>query len=789
MEKSQPAISRDTTLNLENLKYTILFVDDEPDILKSMVRVFRRENYNVLTAESGLKAWQILKEETIHVIVTDHRMPKITGVELLKKVKIVYPDTIRIMLTGYADIDAVMEAVNQGAVYKFITKPWNDEDLKLNIRLALVQYNLLSENKRLKDEQKEQMKNIDKLSKFINKSQLADLLYKKKLIGKQDLLKAKIRQTQSGETMPGILGKMGVADQKNIVHFIEENYGFQIIDLKAKTISSELQQILPKDICKSNVLIPVKKQGSTLTVAMADPTDLMKVDALKFLTGLKIKVMVGLQNEILYKIEEVYDVSDTDLPPTEELSFIEASDSLIVTIPGDESLDLTALFSSKELPSAIQVVNAIIIEALSQDASDVHIEVKSQYVMVRYRVSGLLMDSMHIPLSMSPAIISRIKVMAGLDIAERRRPQDGRITVQAAGRMVDMRLSTLPTIAGEKIVFRILDRNSSIKNIDELGFSDDQVELVSQLIKKPQGCILVTGPTGSGKTSTLYSLIHKTATIHKNYTTIEDPVEYYMEKAEQVMIKEKIGLTFPIVLRTLLRQDPDTIMLGEIRDFETAEVAFHAALTGHTVLSTLHTNSCVATITRLMDMGIKSHIISSALNGIVAQRLVRRICPNCMVDDSPSKETLSLLGLNENQALKAKIGRGCDQCGDSGYQGRTGIYEVFNINNEIEMLLQQGVTEAEITKAAQANGMKSLIHSGLGKIAMGITTCEEILRVLGPQNLFQFKCPHCGKMLAERYHFCPHCAQALVIACAGCRRTLETDWNACPDCGVNIGKA
>lgn len=789
MEKSQPAISRDKSLNLGDLKYTILFVDDEQDVLKSMVRVFRKENYKILTAESGLRAWQILKEETINVIVTDHRMPKITGVELLKKVKIVYPDTIRIMLTGYADIDAVMEAVNQGAVYKFITKPWNEEDLKLNIRLALVQYNLLSENKRLKDEQKEQMKNIDKLSKFINKSQLADLLYKKKLIGKKDLLKAKITQTQTGETMPEILNTMGIVDQKNIVNFIEKNYGFQIINLKETKISQELQPILPKEICQSNVLIPVEKKGNTLTVAMADPTDLMKIDAVKFMTGLKIKVMVGLQNDILYKIEEAYEVQDTCLSPTEELSFIEASDSLIVTIDDDESPDLTDLFSSRETPSAIQVVNAIIIDALNQDASDVHIEVKSQFVMVRYRISGLLMDSMHIPLSMSPAIISRIKVMAGLDIAEKRRPQDGRITVQAAGRMVDMRLSTLPTIAGEKIVFRILDRNSSIKDIDELGFSDDQIDLVSQLIKKPQGCILVTGPTGSGKTSTLYSLIHKTATIHKNYTTIEDPVEYYMEKAEQVMIKEKIGLTFPLVLRTLLRQDPDTIMLGEIRDFETAEVAFHAALTGHTVLSTLHTNSCVATITRLLDMGIKSHIISSALNGIIAQRLVRRICPNCMVDDTPSKETLGLLGLDENQVLKAKKGRGCAQCGNSGYQGRTGIYEVFNINNEIEMLLQQSVTEAEIKKVAAANGMKLLIHSGLAKIAMGVTTCEEILRVLGPQNLFQFKCPGCGKMLAERYHFCPHCAHALVILCRGCQRTLEADWNACPDCGTRVAKA
>ena len=711
----KPRTSLSETLELENLKYTILFVDDEQQVLSALARTFRKSAYQVITASSAGEAWKMLKDHSVHVMVTDYRMPGVNGVELLKRVKLVYPDTIRIMLTGYADTQSVMEAVNQGAVYKFIAKPWNDDELRLAIRLALTQYNLIAENKKLKTDRTEQVKNIDKLSKFINQSRLADKMLESRLIRKQDVVSARHGQVKTGKTIPEILNEMGVVKEGQILEFMADTMGVKTIAVENISISQDLASILPKEICKSNRLIPIAKNGSILTVAMADPTDRMKVDALKFMTGLKIRTWAGTPSDILCKIEEIYTEKRAEMPAAREAGLIETTDSNLIDLEAEGAEDIATLFSDKKMPSAIRVVNALIADALEQEASDVHIEIKSRYVMVRYRISGLLSDIMHIPSELHAAIVSRIKVMGGLDIAERRRPQDGRITVKATGRLVDMRLSTLPTIAGEKVVFRILDRNASIKNIDELGMLDNQVRLVEQLAQKPQGCLLVTGPTGSGKTSTLYSLINKTATIHQNYTTIEDPVEYYMEKAEQVMIKEKIGLTFPVVLRTLLRQDPDTIMLGEIRDFETAEVAFHAALTGHTVMSTLHTNSCVATITRLKDMGIQPHIISSALNGIIAQRLVRRICPHCMVDDSVSDETKQLLGMDPTRPLPAKRGQGCGKCNQTGYMGRTGIYEVFNINHEIELMLQRGATEGELQKAAINHGMTLLINSGPGK--------------------------------------------------------------------------
>jgi len=399
-------------------------------------------------------------------------------------------------------------------------------------------------------------------------------------------------------------------------------------------------------------------------------------------------------------------------------------------------------------------------------------------------MDGLLHDKIHIPISMHPVIISRIKIMAELDISERRRPQDGRVTVKTSSKMVDMRLSTLPTINGEKIVLRILDRNASIKNIDEIGFSESQIEVVNRFMELPQGCILTTGPTGSGKTSTLYSLMQKNATTTRNYTTIEDPVEYYMGMAGQVMIKEKIGLTFPVVLRTLLRQDPDVIMLGEIRDFETAEVAFHAALTGHTVLSTLHTNGTVATITRLRDMGVRPYVISDALTGIIAQRLVRRICDHCRVEDELDNSILKALCLDGKKLdFTPQKGKGCERCGFTGYSGRLAIFEIFIVTDEIKKLIHQDATEMEIKKTAKFSGMNTLFEDGMAKVRSGLTTGSEILRVLGPQNLHEIFCPHCGSMLRESSHYCPFCSKEIIRSCLSCNSFLEPDWKGCPVCG------
>jgi type II secretory ATPase GspE/PulE/Tfp pilus assembly ATPase PilB-like protein/RNA polymerase subunit RPABC4/transcription elongation factor Spt4 len=389
-------------------------------------------------------------------------------------------------------------------------------------------------------------------------------------------------------------------------------------------------------------------------------------------------------------------------------------------------------------------------------------------------------------MSMHASIVSRIKVMSELDISERRKPQDGRVTVRAFSKIVDMRISTLPTITGEKVVLRILDKGAAIKDIEELGLSDRDLVKISQLVSQPQGVVLTTGPTGSGKTSTLYSLLRKEATPDKNYVTIEDPVEYFMSMAGQVVVREKIGLRFPVVLRSLLRQDPDVIMLGEIRDIETAEAAFRAAITGHLVLTTLHTNSSIASITRLRDMGMKSYVISEAVRGIMAQRLVRRVCPHCSMDDDVPDRVLRALNLHRKTLdFTPKKGSGCEHCDMTGYSGRIGVFEVFLIDEELKKMIHTDTTETELVKAARMGGMTTLLEDGIAKVKAGTTTCEELIRVLGAQNIVDIACPECGIHLEERFQFCPFCGGSVVSRCSNCRRLLDPPWKTCPYCGEN----
>jgi len=771
----------------EKTIYTILFVDDETNVLSSMKRIFRHENYKILTASSAEMALKLLKTESVQVVISDHRMPGITGADLLKKIKELYPETIRIMLTGHADVGAVMGAVNEGAVYKFITKPWNDDDLRLTVSLALEQFDLIKENTELKEKQEFHTKEITKLSKFANshRSQIGRLLLKEKIIKEEELKKALAAQVKTGKVLPKILIEMGFVDEKAIINTVQKELGIDRVSPAEFSVSSAIAMLIPKEICAKNMLVPLKKNQGRLIVAMADPTDFMKVDDLKFIAGIPVESVIAGLNEITDKIQEIYgDIEDLEVVMS-KLDMTDPTESIeIILDEEDEKFNIEELLVAKDQPPAIRIVNAILSDAMRHNASDIHIEPKTKYLMVRYRMDGLLHDKIHIPISMHPVIISRIKIMAELDIAERRRPQDGRVTVKSSSRMVDMRLSTLPTINGEKIVLRILDRNASIKNIDEIGFSESQIEVVSRFMELPQGCILTTGPTGSGKTSTLYSLMQKNATISRNYTTIEDPVEYYMGMAGQVMIKEKIGLTFPIVLRTLLRQDPDVIMLGEIRDFETAEVAFHAALTGHTVLSTLHTNGTVATITRLRDMGIRPYVISDALTGIIAQRLVRRICDHCKVEDELDNSMLKTLGLDGKKLdFSPQKGKGCERCGFTGYSGRAAIFEIFIVTDEIKKLIHQDATEMELKKTAKYSGMKTLFEDGMTKVRSGLTTCSEVLRVLGPQNLNEIYCPHCSATLRESYHYCPSCSKEIIRHCFSCKSFLESDWEACPACG------
>jgi type II secretory ATPase GspE/PulE/Tfp pilus assembly ATPase PilB-like protein/FixJ family two-component response regulator/RNA polymerase subunit RPABC4/transcription elongation factor Spt4 len=768
-------------------RYKLLFVDDEVNVLKAMRRIFRQENYELITAESGAAALTLLdSHQPVHVVVSDHRMPGMTGTELLKQVKAKYPRTIRIMLTGYADTDAVMGAVNEGAVYKFITKPWNDDDLRLTVGLALEQYDLIRENTSLKKQAETHKKDLKRLSRFVNahRSQLGNILVKAGLIEQEILEKALSIQAKSNTVLPKILVNIGALDEVTILRTIEKNTSINRVAPAEFNVSEALASLIPREICEKNFVLPLKRSGQKLIVAMADPTDLSKIDDLSFITGMPVQPVVAPSREILEKIKEIYGEQENFEDVLSEIDFNDPTEQIeIVLDEADEGSDIEELLRAKDKPPAIRIVNAIISDALRHGASDVHIEPKTKFIMVRYRVDDLLVDKLHVPLNMHLAIVSRIKVMSDLDIAERRRPQDGRITVKSSTRMVDMRISTLPTVNGEKVVLRILDKNAASKEIEELGFAGKDLATVSQFIERPQGIILATGPTGSGKTTTLYGLLRKGAKITKNFTTIEDPVEYCMNMAEQVNVREKIGLSFSMVLRAILRQDPNVIMLGEIRDHETAEVAFHAALTGHLVLSTLHTNSSIASITRLRDMGLEPYVISDALVGVVAQRLVRCICPHCRTEDHPDAQLLRSLNITK-PGFSAFRGAGCERCNGTGYKGRIGVYEIFQADHEIKRMIHRDATEPELLHAARLTGMTTLLDDAVKKIKNGTTTCEEVLRVFGPQNANQIPCIHCGALMEQRHPFCPYCGKELIKFCRECGQLLARDWRHCPKCGL-----
>ncbi len=716
--------------------YRILLVDDERNVLSALKRVFRQENYQVETAASGEEALTLLNQDEFQVIISDYKMPSMTGAELLRTVKAQHPEVIRIMLTGHADSGAVMGAIQEGAVYKFILKPWNDDDLRVTVGLALEQYDLIRRNRALQRENRQKSKEIQALSRMAvtHRSRLGVLLHKKGLLNEQQLQQLyKLQQSGKESTIKLLLDK-GWVGEKEIRQLLRKELLIEEVSLPEFQVEPAVTELLPHSFCKRQLVVPLKLVGRRLMLAVADPLDEGMLEELRFVTGLEIQAVMAGTAAIRAKLEALYG-SDGATPTIEELeSLVSSSDpfeSVEVVIEQDEDTSLEELLQSTEEPPAIRLVNAIILEAVRLGVSDIHIQPRTKSVVVRYRIDGVLLDKIHIPHALFPPLVSRIKVMAEMDIAERRRPQDGRITVKTPMRIVDLRISSLPTITGEKVVMRILDRNASVRSLDDLSFSSDDRDKVAHLIAKPQGIVLATGPTGSGKTTTLYSLLQHNANPTRNYVTIEDPVEFFLDMAGQVHVREKVGLDFPTALRAILRQDPDVILLGEIRDFETAEVAFHAALTGHQVFSTLHTNSAVATIARLLDLGLKPYVIASALEGIIAQRLVRRVCDAC--GEPVAADSAQLLHLGAPFAGNidhVRQGHGCARCNYSGYKGRLGLYEVVAVDDELRDLISARATMRELNRHV-ASRSASLREDAYAKVVAGLTTPEEIIRVLG----------------------------------------------------------
>lgn len=557
-------------------------------------------------------------------------------------------------------------------------------------------------------------------------SRLGDLLVAKGLITTKQLEHALREQKATGCKLGTSLVKLSYMTETTLVSFLSKQYGVPAIDLTEAHIDVEAIKKIPSEVASKYQVIPIKQIGSVLRVAMADPSNILAIDDIKFLTGCHVEVFVSTESAIKEAIDKYYQAGDLD----EIMKGIEEEAGLQLLEVNDD-VDVSELKEAVQDAPVIKFVNHILNEAIKRKASDIHLEPYERVFRVRIRVDGVLHEYSRPPLALKNAIISRLKIMAKLDIAERRLPQDGRIKVMfGRDREMDFRVSTLPTLFGEKMVLRLLDKSNLQLDMTRLGFEEKPLQFFKEAIHKPYGMVLVTGPTGSGKTTTLYSALAELNQVTENISTAEDPVEINLVGINQVQVHEEIGLSFAACLRSFLRQDPDIIMVGEIRDFETAEIAIKAALTGHLVLSTLHTNDAPSTIHRLLNMGIEPFLVASAVHLILAQRLARRICEGCKIPVQVSPQLLMNLGVSPEELHNfiCYRGTGCPLCSNTGYKGRVAIYEVMPISEEIRELILQGATANEIKREAIRLGMKTLRQAALTKLREGVTTVDEVLK-------------------------------------------------------------
>ncbi|MDB4917098.1 MAG: type secretion system protein [Gemmatimonadetes bacterium] len=594
---------------------------------------------------------------------------------------------------------------------------------------------------------------------------LGDLLVREGLITREQLDKALQEQRQNGTRVGYNLVKLGFIAETELTKMLARQYKMPAVDLSKFEVDPRIAKLIPGDLAIKHLVLPLKRDGRVLTVAMADPTNLGVLDDLKFITRYDIFPVIGGEFTLKGAIEKLYE-NTADSQVNDLLSVIDdMEEDVEVVETKEEDVSAAAVAAQMEDAPVVKLINAILTDAVKKGASDIHFECFEHDIRVRYRIDGALMEVMKPPMKLKAALISRFKIMAQLNIAERRVPQDGRIKLKMAKKVIDYRVSTLPTLFGEKIVLRILDKGNLTLDLEKFGIEPKAEKDLMEAVSNPYGMVLVTGPTGSGKTTTLYSALSKVNNIDVNIMTAEDPVEYNLYGVNQVLVRTEIGMTFAAALKAFLRQDPNIIMVGEIRDLETGGIAIKAALTGHMVLSTLHTNSAPETVTRLMDMGLEPFNVASALNLVLAQRLLRRICGNCKEKYTPSdiefdvakvKDDMTLRDLRftpdtienakaratkeaapflVNISLDTRVmdlpffrGKGCDQCGGGGMKGRQGVYEVMPMSPNLRKLILQNVGAAEIRDAAVEEGMLTLRMDGWMKVMKGITTLEQVVR-------------------------------------------------------------
>ena len=563
---------------------------------------------------------------------------------------------------------------------------------------------------------------------------LGEMLLKAGMITQPQLQEALEAQKKGGGKLGFNLVKMGFVKEDDITQLLSDQYGVPAINLRHFEIDESVIHLVPSEVSQKYLILPVNRTGATLTIAMADPTNVFAMDDIKFMTGYNVEPVVSSEIAIREAIEKYYGSSHAlELKKVMD-QMAEQETEALELMEEDEELDIHKLEHVSEEAPVVRLVNIILTDSIKKGASDIHIEPYEKDFRARFRVDGVLYEIMHPPMKLKDAITSRLKIMAKLDISERRLPQDGRIKIkmklQGKTKEMDYRVSVLPTLFGEKIVMRLLDKDNLVLDMTRLGFEPESLGKFERQILRPYGMVLVTGPTGSGKTNTLYSSIARVNTPETNIMTAEDPVEFNLHGINQVQMKEQIGLNFATALRAFLRQDPNIILVGEIRDFETAEIAVKAALTGHLVLSTLHTNDAPSTINRLMNMGIEPFLVATSVNLICAQRLVRRICKDCKEEIQLPANALAEVGFPIEEAGKVRIykGRGCPNCNNTGYRGRVGLFEVMEISDELRELILSGASAMELRRKAMEEGMITLRMSGLQKLRDGQTSVEEVVR-------------------------------------------------------------
>jgi type IV pilus assembly protein PilB len=561
----------------------------------------------------------------------------------------------------------------------------------------------------------------------MTQEKLGELLVREKMISLQELKKAQEEQNKGGGNLGYALARLGILSEKEITNFLSQQYRVPAIELSEYEIDEEVVKLISKDIAMKHRVLPIARVGSSIILAMVDPSNLNAIDDVKFLTGYNVEPVVTSEAGLMAAVETQY---DERFDYTDVLS--DFDDAAMEFGEDEEEINVTDLEKQSADAPVVKLVNMIIFNGIKKEASDIHIEPYEKFFRVRYRIDGVLHEEMKPPVKLKNAIVSRLKIMSSLDIAERRLPQDGRIKLKIGKeKEMDFRVSVLPTLYGEKVVLRILDKSSLQLDMTKLGFEARPLEDFKEAIYRPYGMVLVTGPTGSGKTTTLYSALTELNRISHNISTCEDPVEYNLPGINQVQMHEEIGLNFATSLRSFLRQDPDIIMVGEIRDYETAEIAVKAALTGHLVLSTLHTNDAPSTVTRLLNMGVEPFLVTASCNLILAQRLCRKLCASCKKEADLGRRALMSAGYLESEVdeFKPLEAVGCKACNNTGYKGRIALYEVMPLVEDIKEMVLQGASSAELKAEAVRRGMVTLRRSGLNKVKDGVTALDEILRV------------------------------------------------------------